>query len=83
MDRCHCLHRLYFDNQLILDQQINAISNIRQLLAVIHNWHRHFRQSTDATLRKLISEACLICALQQPRTKLATNCESRIQSSLG
>jgi hypothetical protein len=37
----------------------------------------------NATLRKLITKASLIRALQQSRTKFTMNRESRIQNSFG
>jgi hypothetical protein len=83
MDRRHRLHRLHLKNQLVLDQQINPIPYIRQLPTVIHNRYRDFSQSMNVTLRKLISEACLIRALQQSRTKFTMNLESPIQNTLG
>jgi hypothetical protein len=76
MDPCHRLPRLHLKNQL--DQQVNPIPHIRQLPTVIHNRHRHFSQSMNATFRKLKSKACLIRALEQPRTKFVMNRESRI-----
>ncbi|MCU1252467.1 MAG: hypothetical protein JWQ49_5496 [Edaphobacter sp.] len=66
MNRRHRIHRLHLKNQFVLNQQINPIPYIRQLPTVIHNRHRHFSQSMNATLRKLISEACLYVLSSSP-----------------
>ncbi len=56
--------RLYFNDQFILDKDVDTIPNIRQFLSLINKWNWNFNLRRQSTLGQFKCQTSLVRTLQ-------------------
>ena len=76
MDRQNLFHRLEFDDELSLDDEIDPVATVQPVSSVFQ-WQWHLPIIVNAVPRQLEPQALLVRRLQQPRAKLPMHGNSR------
>ncbi len=72
MDWIDRVSALDFDNNSVADDQVDSIAEV-DLLAVINYRQSHLAFDSEALFSKLVDEAGVICAFEQPRPEQSMN----------
>jgi len=76
VNRGKFLDRLYFDDDQVLDQQIDAI-RLRKFHAFVNGGQPELPTETQSPQAKLVPQRKLICALKQPRPQMPVYLDRR------
>ena len=83
MNRGQSLYRLQFYNNILFNQDINAIPNLQQFLPVVDHWKRNLKPELQPVFRQFVREASFVGTFKQPRAELSMDLERSSKDRVG